>query len=273
MILQFILVPRPRAPLIKVHTTKSDKLFHSTDCITYNSLFHPSGKDLHEPLDMDIMATCRQLHAEAADVFYTRNIFVHFARSSSSAQRELESKGSLSEVARQYCPLIRHAVFQCPKDNLTFGLEVARMLKSWPGLNRVELFVPPVILQHYQEILQKSEHREDTIRQVARNLNTVLALHRAPIPQNLELISVVEDRHEFKRSGSVSLLPRFSYLTDAEIAELRDTGRAVLNKAKEKAVRDGEVAVRRLGRTQHPFWTFAPINKRAAKARKRQGRS
>lgn len=68
--------------------------------------------------ETNIMATCQQMHAESAQILYSKNVFVYHNRLQTTFEDEM-----ITEMHRRYTPLVKRAVATIAYTNLVVTIK------------------------------------------------------------------------------------------------------------------------------------------------------
>ena len=182
-----------------------------------------STKPDWEPREMhtNVMATCHQLHVEAATVFYTKNTFGFWARDSA------EEKA----VKTVYDQLIRKALIHSQNWRCSISCGYL-MLKRWPNVKELNVHLPWSSLQKLQGFLVETPDRATLVASLAQKLvNRCNTKNTGPISSDLRLQTLLEvDDRSMVRLFSTA--PKDT-TTEVKIKELLEVAREILAKAKE----------------------------------------
>ena len=173
--------------------------------ITTMPLFHPPrSKETTQliPYVPNFLATCAQIHAEAANVFYAKNIFYitdnahDFVHEPSDVGLPFSTAGKhVAKFAPRYAPLVRHIVFQHHEGsphNWDWTWELVTWIKEvkhWPNLRqlKLELAWEAWGLHIYLEdaAWRTEDGREKVVKRLVKMLKNICAIHEVKVPKGL----------------------------------------------------------------------------------------
>ena len=131
-----------------------------------------------------IMRTCHQLHAEAATVFYTQNIFLFGVTGAPKS----------SGAGEVYRPLIQEAFVRIEYVPL-YSNEVGwiiEMLRRLPNVRQLSVRVYYLVLDKWDQMLDPVKDGGILVRTAAEKLSQACSNEGVTIPQNLRLRSLQE---------------------------------------------------------------------------------
>lgn len=155
-------------------------------------------------VDTSIMQTCRQLHAEAAQVLYRRNTFI--IEDSELLQVQLPGSSNIIRNAPAlhpaYAPLVRfaHGDLRSIDHAYNFASAVVYMLKKWPNVRNLIVAICPSTFKKLGSMLQEMESRSEVSEHMGRTRDeiwTLFSMADSKVPQDLDVLILADlESHE-----------------------------------------------------------------------------
>ena len=180
-------------------------------------------------LDTEIMRTCRQLHSEAAHVFYTRNTF----RLGDSELLDSKLPGSsestlVPALHPAYAPLVRRVLhyIDVEDDVPQTANELIYMLKNWPNVKLIKVVMSRATLGDLimaifagEEYIDSSMIAAATTRLI-RDITCMLSIADVKVPADLDIFLFTDDDDEHEVVKEIKLLANGILLRALEQAAL-----------------------------------------------------
>ena len=127
-------------------------------------------------LDINLMLTCRQLHAEVADVLYTRNTFL---MEDASHVEEVQLRTLIPRIHPHYVSHIRQvrASLNFPDSNWTPWIRICEMLQRWKNVEVLVLRMRMEFFNKRKDALQRIGNHDTAVKQLAKQVKTICTMN------------------------------------------------------------------------------------------------
>ena len=140
-------------------------------------------------LDIRLMATCRQLHAEAADVFYTRNTFL-VDDASPVRQKSLGGTTTVPTIHPQYLDHIRkvETFANCVESNWVHWISICDMLQQWTRVEVLTLRLGPRYFTELYSNFSAVGDDDAATRRLSKQIKTTCLMQDLKPPKQLRVV-------------------------------------------------------------------------------------
>jgi hypothetical protein len=168
--------------------------------------------------NVNLLVSCHQIHYEAAEIFYTTNVFrVRGTPVISVEDLDLEfgSPGKFNKipvVPRMYAQFVRHVEYgphDVNKTGLTFPMiECLTMTKMWPALSNIKLKIKidARSVGYIYEWLEAPGSREQFVEKLVLALREICRMQELRIPKGLDIEVAVRCEGNVRLNADVTML-------------------------------------------------------------------
>ena len=153
-------------------------------------------------LNTNVMATSRQLYAEAVDILYTRNTFVYH----------------MAPAKHIHMSMIRRVVLHISGTKHEAADRIVELLKACPNITKLTLHAAEKFWFVTEARLDAAEERTALLNKVAADFKAMYTISGVSIPSQLELVGL---RHSNMGDDDLELESRYRRLHgDCELYDL-----------------------------------------------------